>query len=36
MIGLMKYNHKKNLQTDRQRRRGEGPAYAVPYYSYPD
>jgi hypothetical protein len=36
MIGLMKYNHKKNLWTDRQRKMGAGPAHAVPYFSYPD
>ncbi len=36
MIGLMKYNHKKNLWTDRQRRRGEGPAHAVSFYCCPE
>jgi hypothetical protein len=36
MIGLIKYNHKKNLQTDRQSRREAGPAHAMSYYSCPD
>ena len=35
MYVTKKYNHKINLRTDRQRRRGEGPARAAPYTAAP-
>jgi hypothetical protein len=35
VFGLMKYNRTKNLRTDSQRRRGEGPACAAPCTAAP-